>query len=97
MLVLGQLAKDVDEGKLKARGAISSGAALKTFRKLVVAQNGDPDFVDHPQRLKVASSPQVIRSDRDGYIKKMDAKLIGEASLLLGAGRLTKGILSTIE
>lgn len=91
MLVLGQAAADLGEAQQKARHTISSGAALDKFRQLVSAQGGDPRYVDDPEMLEVAPFSQTLRSFQDGYLKKMDAKLIGEAALMLGAGRFAKG------
>jgi len=40
--------------------------------------------------LPKASSAYEIRSDRDGYLSKLDALFIGEGLRALGGGRLTK-------
>ncbi len=91
MLILGGLADNLDTGRSLADEKLSSGAALDTFRELVIAQGGDPAYVDYPDRLEVAPIIQLITSEKKGYLKTIDAKLIGEASLMLGAGRMKKG------
>lgn len=68
--------------------AISSGAAYETFLRLVAAQGGDPSALD---ALPVSGEVESVRAPRDGYVARFDARLVGEAALLLGAGRQKKG------
>jgi len=68
--------------------AISSGAAYETFLRLVAAQGGDPSALD---TLPVSGEVEAVRAPRDGYVARLDAHLVGEAALLLGAGRQRKG------
>ena len=72
------------------RTALDNGAALEKFREFVVAQGGDARVVTEPERLEVAECSQEIRSDRDGFILGLDSALLGNAAILLGAGRAQK-------
>ena len=66
---------------------ISSGSALDKFRELIIAQGGDPKPIDKPDFFKEAKHfAEVIALDK-GFITKLDAKIVGEVSMLLGAGR----------
>jgi pyrimidine-nucleoside phosphorylase len=87
MLVLGKVARDRDEAEQKARGAIQSGAGLDRFRQIVEAQGGDPKVVDDYARLPHVSDRYVVAADRAGFVSRIDAELIGRASVALGAGR----------
>jgi pyrimidine-nucleoside phosphorylase len=87
MLVLGKAARDRGEAEAKARGAIRSGAGLDRFRQIVEAQSGDPKVVDDYARLPHVSDRHVVAADRAGFVSRLDAELIGRASVALGAGR----------
>jgi pyrimidine-nucleoside phosphorylase len=74
-----------------AEQAVDSGAAFEKFRDLVRAQGGDVSYVDDPEKFPKAKFIETLTTDRNGYVSKLDARLIGEASVALGAGRAKKG------
>ena len=44
--------------------------------------------MDNPEKyLKNAKLQHLVKAEKDGYITEMDAKLCGQAAVLLGAGR----------
>jgi pyrimidine-nucleoside phosphorylase len=87
MLMLGQVASDRADADRKARAAIASGEALDRFRRIIEQQGGDPRVVDDYSRLPAAPSRYVVEAERNGYLSRLDAELVGRASVLLGAGR----------
>ena len=87
MLILGKVAADRAEAEAKVRAAIASGAALERSRQIVEGQGGDPRVVDDYMRLPAAPSRFIVRAERAGYVTRLDAELVGRASVLLGAGR----------
>jgi len=91
MLVLGGVATDEQSAAHLVQEAIDSGQAFERFRQLVQAQGGDVSYVDNPGKLSIASIHETVRAQSAGYLKEMNALLIGEASVLLGAGRMKKG------
>lgn len=91
MLALGGQAEDAESGKRKAEEAINQGRAWDKFRLLVQAQGGDVAFVDHPERLPKASLVKTVLAPQGGYLVGIHARMIGEAAVLLGAGRARKG------
>jgi pyrimidine-nucleoside phosphorylase len=91
MLVLGRRAAELESGRRMAEAAIASGAAFEKFRLLVRAQGGDVTYVDHPQKFPKAKFVEVVKADRSGYLIQIHARIIGEASVTLGAGRAKKG------
>lgn len=90
MLLLGKRAPDLETGRRMAEAAISSGAAFEKFRILVQAQGGDVSFVDVPEKFPRAKLIKVINADRSGFISQVNARMIGEAAVVLGAGRARK-------
>lgn len=88
MLVLGGAAPGIEEGRLRARSAIESGAALDRFRTLVERQGGDPRVVDDPSRLPAAPGRTEIAVEEDGYLTHVDAERVGLAVVALGGGRV---------
>jgi pyrimidine-nucleoside phosphorylase len=91
MLVLGHRARDLESGRRMAEAAIASGAAMEKFRTLVIAQGGDVSFVDNPGKFPKVKFSEVVRAERGGYLSRVHARIIGEASVALGAGRAKKG------
>ena len=90
MLVLGKRATDLDLGRRMAEEAIASGAALEKFRILVHTQGGDVSFVDAPEMFPKAKLIEVVKAKRGGSLSRVHARMIGEAAVVLGAGRAKK-------
>ena len=90
MLVLGKRATDLDLGRRMAEEAIASGAALEKFRILVHTQGGDESFVDAPEKFPKAKLIEVVKAKRGGSLSRVHARMIGEAAVVLGAGRAKK-------
>ncbi len=91
MLVLGELASDLVSASILAEHALDDGTAWKKFRILVAAQGGDVSFVDNPDRFPATKFVEVVNSPRSGYLNQVNARIVGEASVTLGAGRTIKG------
>jgi pyrimidine-nucleoside phosphorylase len=90
MLVLGRIAPDLETARRMAEDAIASGKAFEELRILVQAQGGDVSFVDEPGKFPKANHVEVVKADRTGFLFQVHARLIGEASVVLGAGRTKK-------
>jgi thymidine phosphorylase len=71
---------DADPAKM-----LASGAAMDTWRRMIRAQDGDPDAP-----LPVARETEVVRAAADGVVTALDAYGIGVAAWRLGAGRARK-------
>lgn len=87
MLLLGTVATDRADAERQVRKAIDSGEALDRFRRIVEGQGGDPRVIDNYARLPTAPSRYVVTATRAGYLTRLDAELVGRASVALGAGR----------
>ena len=91
MLLLGEKAENLEAAHKMAEEAIKSGKAWDKFIQLVEAQNGDVSYIEHPEKLPSASMKEEIKAEQDGCVCRLNAQLVGEASVLLGAGREKKG------
>ncbi|HEU0302931.1 MAG TPA: thymidine phosphorylase [Longimicrobium sp.] len=80
----------------EARGTLvrlrDSGAGAATLEALIQAQHGDPRVVRSPDLLPRAPVVRPFTADADGprWVAAADARGIGDAALMLGAGRRTK-------
>ena len=91
LLVLGNKALDLAAGRAMIVKALADGSAWESFRKLVIAQSGDVSFVDEPGKLAHATIVETVTAPADGYILEVHARKVGEAAIMLGAGRAKKG------
>jgi len=87
MLVLGQVASDKADAVRRVHAAIASGEGLARFRAIVENQGGDPRIIDDRSRLPSAPGLHFVRAAQPGYVTRVDAELVGRASVALGAGR----------
>ncbi len=93
MLRLGRqdTASDGLERALDDLGALlASGAGLNKLRELVEAQGGDVRAIDDPNLLPQAHLHEVISAPRGGWVARVDALRVAQATLELGAGREKK-------
>lgn len=86
-LLLGEVARTLDDGKRLYREAIASGRALEKFREIVRFQGGDVAAVDDYSLLPRARYDAPLASPAGGFIRSMDTEKIGIAMSVLGAGR----------
>ena len=90
MLVLGKRAKNLTQGRSMAEASIADRSAFEKFRVLVQAQGGDVSFVDDPSKFPRAAFVEVMESPQTGYLAQIQARIVGEAAVALGAGRARK-------
>lgn len=90
MLLLGQKAPDLQTAREMAEAALADGRALEKFRVLVQAQGGDVSVIDYLERLPSAAVVTDIPAPERGWLAGINARVVGETSVLLGAGRQRK-------
>jgi pyrimidine-nucleoside phosphorylase len=71
----------------RVREALESGAGLEKLRAIIEFQGGDPGIVDDYTRLPAAPGRHLVRAPRQGYVRRLEAELVGRATIALGAGR----------
>ena len=91
LLVLAEEEGDAEAAKSRLAGLIDSGAAWEKFRALVAAQGGDLRAVDEPELLPRAKEMAEVLAPAGGYVQRLEARKVGVACGLLGAGREVKG------
>ena len=82
---LAEKVSETPRAQLEKR--LQDGSAWKKFVSLVYAQDGDATTVEKILEQHRAPIIQPWPAKSAGVVKKMDAELIGRASVLLGAGR----------
>lgn len=87
MLVMGEIEENLKEATESARAKLEDGYALEKFAELIEAQEGDPGVCDSPSLLPRAEVVKDIPAPDVGYIRNINTRAIGMASLELGAGR----------
>lgn len=88
MIYLAGLAKSHLEGIKKAQAALDSGEALEKFREMIIAQDGDPSFIDDYNFLPKADSIALVKATKAGYVTRIACKELGLHCVRLGGGRL---------
>jgi pyrimidine-nucleoside phosphorylase len=87
MLVLAGISSGESEALQQVRKVVASGEALDRFRRIIETQGGDSRVVDDYGLLPAAPERSTVLASRSGYVGRIDAELIGRASVVLGAGR----------
>ncbi len=87
MVLMGEVEPTIEKARERCRRVIADGSALAKFRKLVAAQGGDPHAIDDPRKLPQPKGTIEVDSKRAGYVHALAARPIGQATMLLGAGR----------
>jgi thymidine phosphorylase len=64
---------------------LADGSAFDVWRRMIVAQGGDPDAT-----LPSARETHVVTAEADGVLTRLDAMAVGLAAWRLGAGRARK-------
>ncbi len=87
MVVLSNHDLSLSQARTICQKTIDDGSALARFRSLVEAQGGDPRAIDDPGRLPAARRKIELKSATSGFVQLLEARPIGHATMLLGAGR----------
>lgn len=87
MLVLGDAAATVDEGRKKISDALDDGSAREKFGEIITAQHGDRRVLDDRSLLPATDGRAEALAPQSGVVSAVDAESVGIASMLLGGGR----------
>ena len=71
---------------------INDGSGLKKLTEMITYQHGDPEVINDYALMGVVFDEVQLKytGENDVYVSNLDALKIGEAAMLLGAGRETK-------
>lgn len=71
-----------------AQQVLRSGAAYERFCRMVRAQGGDVSSLEDPTRLRGGGVGEAVAlAERAGFVSRVDARAVGDAAFVLGAGR----------
>jgi pyrimidine-nucleoside phosphorylase/thymidine phosphorylase len=90
MIYLGKITKTLDEAREVAQANLLDGSGYRKLKEVIQAQGGNPQVLDRFELLPNATGAQEITTARGGYVSAIDAELIGQAAVMIGAGRNTK-------
>jgi pyrimidine-nucleoside phosphorylase len=91
MLTLGGTVADYQAGRAVAEENLENGTAWEKFKTLIIAQGGDARYLENPDLLPEAPLIEKLPAPRSGYLKEINARIVGETAVDLGAGRAKKG------
>jgi pyrimidine-nucleoside phosphorylase len=91
MVQLADRADSAEAAERLVREALTSGAGLAKFATMIRHQGGDGEVVNDLSRLPKAARSETITAPSTGQVQRLDAELVGRASMLLGAGREKAG------
>ncbi len=89
MLEQAKVVDDLKKGRKLLEEAIADGSAFNKLKEMVKAQGGDVSYIDNPEKFPLSKYVVEIRSEDEGYVKRIEALEIGESAMRLGAGRET--------
>lgn len=80
----------LEECRAMAQAVIADGSAFEKCKQMFAAQGGDIRVLDDYSLFQQPAASFELLAEQDGYIWSNDTEKIGSASVLLGAGRITK-------
>ena len=87
MLWVGQATNSLEEGRRRYDSAVLSGQALERLVRVVTEQGGNPRALADYSLLPQAPFQDSVVAPESGYIARLEARAIGAACMMLGAGR----------
>lgn len=90
MICLGGKANSFEEGRNMAYDAINNGSAIRKMRDFIEGQGGNSKVTEDYELFESAKTSKEVISDKEGFVCRIEADMVGLASLNLGAGRTTK-------
>ncbi len=87
LVLAAKLCDNIIDAKKLLQKQIDNKEGLNTLAKLVKAQGGDESYIYDINKFKKSKYVFEVKSNEDGYIGHIDALAIGNAAMMLGAGR----------
>jgi pyrimidine-nucleoside phosphorylase len=89
LLIQSNLYQDFDIAYDACRHALSKGLAFPYFKRMIEDQGGESDMLLAMSEYFATESVQ-LKAKASGYIHQIEALKVGQAAMLLGAGRQKK-------
>lgn len=90
LLLMTNVVSTIEEAKKMVIEKINSGEALEKLRQMIIYQNGNPNVIEDYSLFPQAKNVIQVKSPKSGYIGRLEALEIGNAAMILGAGRENK-------
>lgn len=90
MIKLAGKGNDIEDNKAQLLENIQNRKGYDKLIQLVENQGGDSSYIKYTDKFPKANYIEKVYSNKEGYIKRMDAKGIGKIVCDLGAGRIRK-------
>lgn len=90
MIKLAGKGNDIEDNKAQLLENIQNRKGYDKLIQLVENQGGDSSYIKYTDKFPKANYIEKVYSNKEGYIKRMDAKEIGKIVCDLGAGRIRK-------
>ena len=92
ILLIAKIANDLEDARNLVLKAINERTGLEKLRQMIKWQGGNPDVIDDYSLFGEACEvvELVYEAEQTAYVESIDALGIGNAAMILGAGRLTK-------
>lgn len=87
MLEQAGVYQDHDEAIKALKESLANGDAFNKLKEMIDWQGGDVSYIEHPEKFPLAKHIVEVKADKDGYVRRIDALMIGESAMRLGAGR----------
>ncbi|MCC7173649.1 MAG: thymidine phosphorylase [Bryobacterales bacterium] len=90
MIYSGRVARTLEEAREMAQTRLIDGSGYRKLKEVIQAQGGNPQVLDRFDLLPNANGAREVNSPRSGFVSAIDARDIGRAAALIGAGRATR-------
>lgn len=90
LLKMAGKGENIEENKEKIEEQIRNGKAYEKWKELVQKQGGVVDYIEDTELFPKARYEYPVISRKSGFVKRVEAKAVGETSVFLGAGRMKK-------
>ena len=90
MLIASKVEENADKARGVLQNSIDDGSAYNKFLEFIKRQGGDITVFDDLDEFTECNYKIEVKADKEGYVQRIESELIGEASMILGGGRMTK-------
>ena len=90
MLIASKVEENADKARGMLQNSIDDGSAYNKFLEFIKRQGGDITVFDDLDEFTECNYKIEVKADKEGYVQRIESELIGEASMILGGGRMTK-------
>ena len=87
LVLAAKVCQTLEEAKALLEKQIENKEALHTLAKMVKAQGGDASYIYEPNKFVDSKYHIEVLANQDGYVTHIDALSLGNAAMMLGAGR----------